>query len=262
MPIRLGAVGYLNARPLVEGLHRQADRFALRFDPPSTCAALLASGRVDLGMIPSIELLADATYRVVPGVAIVSRGPVASVAVFSKGPIDAVRSIAVDTSSRTSVALLRILCARWFDINPSLPARPPDLRAMLTECDAALLIGDAALFNDHEAEGLRKIDLGEAWSAMTGLPFVYAFWAGRPGAVGPAEVEALQAARDLGSRRLDAIARAYCEEAGYSIETGARYLRDCIQFSLGHEELAGLARFLEEACAIGLAPGPPEVRFY
>src|SRR6266545_2705605 len=118
MPIRLGAVSFLNTRPLVYGLDRQAERFSVRFDVPSRCAALLRENQVDLGLIPSIEYLRSADYRIVPGVAIGAAGPVASVALFSRRQTDDIRTIALDTSSRTSVALLKILCAKWFGIQP------------------------------------------------------------------------------------------------------------------------------------------------
>ena len=153
---------------------------------PARCAELLHANEVDLGLIPSIEYPGH-DYRIVPGVSIASDGPVASVAIFSKVPTEKIRSIALDTSSRTSIALLRVLCARWFDIEPRLERMPPDLGRMIGECDAALVIGDNALFIDHDALGLEKVDLGEEWIGMTGLPFVYAFWAGRPGVVGAAD---------------------------------------------------------------------------
>jgi len=123
-PVRLGAVAYLNARPLVYGLEIRTDLFALRFDVPSKCAALLHEGSIDLGMIPSIEYLQSDAYRIVPDLAIVSRGAVASVALFTTRPVRDVRSIAMDSSSRTSVALVRILCgAARCSFRPTPPAQ-------------------------------------------------------------------------------------------------------------------------------------------
>ena len=147
--IRLGAVDYLNARPLVHGLDRRTDLFALRFDAPSTCATLLHEGAVDVGMIPSIEFQRGvAPYLIVDGMGIVSDGPVASVALFSARPLVEIRSIAVDTSSRTSTGLLRVLCRESFDIEPEFVPMPPAIDAMLERCDAALVIGDPALYLD------------------------------------------------------------------------------------------------------------------
>ena len=118
-----------------------------------------------------------------PGVGIGSRGPVASVALYTQKPIGEIRHIALDTSSRTSVTLIQVLCRHHFHINPSFVPHGPDLAAMTTACDAGLLIGDPAFDADHDALGLRKIDLGEVWTAMTGLPFIYAAWTGRPAGV-------------------------------------------------------------------------------
>ena len=151
-PVRLGAVGYLNARPLVFGLDR-SPRFDLRYDLPSECARLLHAGDIDLGLIPSIEYLRGDSYRIVPDLAIASRGPVASVALFTTRPMSDVRSIVMDTSSRTSVALVRVLCARLFKIEPAIEAHSPDLNAMLERGDAALIIGDNALVWDPERAG-------------------------------------------------------------------------------------------------------------
>src|ERR1051325_10667348 len=146
--IRLGAVGYLNARPRVHGLDR-SPQFALRYDVPSECARLLHEGAIDVGLIPSIEYLRGGPYRIVPDLAIASRGPVASVAIYTTRPMRDVRSIALDTSSRTSVALVSVLCARLFNIQPALERRGPDLEDMLEHCDAALIIGDNALLLEH-----------------------------------------------------------------------------------------------------------------
>ena len=244
-PVRLGAVDYLNARPLVYGLELRNDLFSLRFDVPSKCAALLHEGSIDVGMIPSIEFARGHDYRIVPGVGIVSEGPVASVAVFTTTPITAIRSIAVDTSSRTSQALLRVLCVERFGIDPEFHPMAPDADAMLRRSDAALLIGDPALFLDYERMGAEKIDLGEQWTAMTGLPFVWAFWAGRPAALNATAVHALQTARDAGVAASDSIAAAYC--GPQRAERGSRYLRDNIGYTLGDREHAGLQQYYDFA---------------
>jgi chorismate dehydratase len=241
-PIRIGAVGYLNARPLVYGLELMPERFSVRFDVPSKCAALLHGNSIDVGMIPSIEYLrGHDVYCIVPDIGIVSDGLVASVALFASKPVDEIRTIAADTSSRTSTVLLRILCYEDLAIDPTFVPMVPDATSMLTQCDAALLIGDPALFLEHESAGLRKIDLGERWTALTGLPFVWAFWAGRPGVLGPADVGALLSARDGGVMSSDRIADEYCGPG--RAELGQAYLRENIRYSLGARERAGLARY-------------------
>ncbi|MBI4486456.1 MAG: menaquinone biosynthesis protein, partial [Acidobacteria bacterium] len=289
--------------------------------------------------IPSIEYLRGGPYRVVPDLAIASRGPVASVALFTTRPMADVRSIAVDTSSRTSIALVRVLCARVYKIAPAIEMRRPDLHGMLEQCDAALIIGDRALFldpatvrlppsplsgfhlrhfrgsggqvgatrkpdttvdhvrlvSDIDQPGsgsvrlppsrealadrrslggggqpdlekvhpdLEKIDLGEAWTALTGLPFVYAFWAGRPDALTAADVVVLQRARDEGVRHPEELARALFPDDPGRQAIGARYLRDNIKYVLGAEERAGLDTFYRYAAEAGLVETAAPLRFY
>jgi chorismate dehydratase len=243
--VRLGAVDYLNARPLIYGLELRSDLFSLRFDVPSKCAALLHDGSIDVGMIPSIEYVRGRDYRIVPGVGIVSDGPVASVALFTTRPLDTIRSIAADTSSRTSYALLKILCVERFGIDPDFQPMAPDPEAMLHRCDAALLIGDPALFLDHQRLGANRIDLGEEWTSLTALPFVWAFWAGRRDALSGDAVDVLISARDRGVAASDEVATAYCgpERA----ERGRAYLRENIQYTVGSREQAGLMKYYELA---------------
>jgi chorismate dehydratase len=260
--IRLGAVGYLNARPLVHGLDRRADRFAVQFAVPSACAALLHAGRVDLGLIPSIEYLSRVDYLIVPDIGIVSEGPVQSVALFTRRRVSAIRSIAVDSSSRASVALLRVLCATRFGIHPEFMSHQPDLPAMLERADAALLIGDEALFLDTNTHGVSKIDLGTEWTQMTGLPFVYAFWAGRQNVVDKEAAAALQNARREGIAAIDQIARDYTEGDPADSAKAAAYLRENITFDLGERERAGLRRFFELAASLRIVDHAGELRFY
>lgn len=261
VPIRLGAVSYLNTRPLVHGLEHETDRFTLRFDVPAKCAELLHANAVDLGLIPSIEY-PGRDYRIVPDLSIASDGPVASVAIFTKVPTERIRSIALDVSSRTSIALLRVLCARWFAIEPALIAMAPDVTRMLGQCDAALVIGDNALFMDHDALGVEKVDLGEEWIGMTGLPFVYAFWAGRPGIVSAADAAALQQARDRGMMATAAIGRELFPDSPAKAALADRYLRENVKYALGEAEVAGLRRFYELAAEVGVLDRTEPIQFY
>jgi chorismate dehydratase len=132
----------------------------------------------------------------------------------------------------------------------------PSIDEMIASCDAALLIGDPALFLDHQARGLTKIDLGAEWRSMTGLPFVYAFWAGREGAVDPDGIRRLQCARDEGVQHPDEIAAAYSPGDARCTGIGAEYLRDNMQYGLGEPERAAIARYYHEAAALGLIPAP------
>jgi chorismate dehydratase len=260
-PIRLGAVAYLNARPLVYGLELRSALFSLRFDTPSKCAALLHENAIDIGMIPSVEYLrGHDPYRIVPGLAIASDGPVVSVALFCGTPMGAIRTIAADTSSRTSNALLRILCIERFGIDPELVPMPPDPEGMLRRCDAALLIGDPALFLDARAAGVEKVDLGAEWTSMTGLPFVWAFWAARDEMVPPAALDALTLARDEGVLASDRIADGYCGPERASLCRS--YLKDNIQYRLGEREQAGLRRFYELASQHEVAGALRPIAFF
>jgi chorismate dehydratase len=259
--LRLGAVGYLNARPLVYGLDRKP-RFDLRYDVPSECARLLHDGSIDVGLIPSIEYLrGPGPYALVPGPAVTSRGPVASVAVYTRVEPKDIRSIAMDSSSKTSVALATVMLRRSFGVAPEAVSMAPDLESMLARADAALIIGDNALFLDpHSA--IQKMDLGELWTESTGLPFVYAFWTGWPDAVTADDVEALQQARDEGVAHAEHVARAYYPDDPASQAVAARYLRDNIRYFLGQEELEGLQTFYRYAAELDLVAYDGTLRFY
>ena len=260
--VRVGAVTYLNARPLVYGLER-SDRFQIRYDVPAECARLLHARETDVGLIPSIEYLrGPRPYAIVPGPAVTSRGPVASVAIFTRREMRDVRTIAMDTSSRTSVALSTVMLRRRFGIAPEPVHMPPDLNAMLRRADAALIIGDIALYLAHQMEGVRKIDLGEEWTAMTGLPFVYACWTGWPDALDRADVAALQRARDEGVAQSDAVAAAYHPDDTRKQAVARRYLRDNIRYFLGQDELEGLKTFYSYAAELGLVSFDGKLRFY
>jgi len=260
--IRLGAVGYLNARPLTWALDRSPDRWQVRYDLPSACATLLHRGETDLGLIPSIEYLQSPDYRFVPGVGIGSRGQIASVALYTSVPVDRIHRIALDTSSRTSVALIKVLCHHHFRIAPEFVPHGPDLAAMTRECDAGLLIGDPAFDADHEALGLTKVDLGEQWTALTGLPFIYAAWTGRPGAVTDRDVRALQDAQAEGVASRRAIADEYGRGDEARAGRAELYLRDNVRYGLGQDEAAGLQRFLDYAADLGLAPQRRTLEFF
>ena len=255
--VRLGAVSYLNSEPHVHGLERDP-AFRLEREVPSRVARRLHAGEVDLGLVPSIEY-AFGDYAIVPGAAVGSRGPVRSVCLFHHGPLERVRRVALDTSSRTSAALVRILLRERLGRDPQYVPMGPDLVDMLAVADAALLIGDPAL--DHEAE-VSRLDLGEAWSRLTGLPFVYAFWAGRAGAVSATGVRRLQSALSAGLGALPEIAVRYAAGDPVRAAKYETYLRENIVYRLGEDEQAGLREFFRRAHALSLIPAVPELRFH
>lgn len=264
MTARLGAVGFLNARPLVDSLESNP-AFEVSFSVPSVCADQLRCHQVDVGLIPAIEYARSSDpYHLLPHLAIVSKGEVLTVRLFCTRPVAEIRKVALDTSSLTSVALVRILLVEKFGVEPEFIEAPPNLNAMLDQADAALLIGDS-VFRVLESE-VESVDLGRAWTEHTGLPFVYAFWAGRAGALSVAEAAALVSAGRAGRKRIPQIARQFAEQTGPATEAETqlyeRYLREHICFDLAAEELAGLRRFYELAHAHHLIEAIPELRFF
>ena len=265
MMVRLGAVGYLNARPLVYGLERSL-RFLVRYDVPSTCASLLHEGVIDVGLIPSIEYLRGGPYAIVPDLAIASRGPVASVLLFTSRPMSDVRSIAMDVSSRTSVALVRVLCARLFKISPKIEPAGPDLTvdARAVRCRAdhrrqralppAQSRAPAADRGDRPRPGLDGPDRAAVRLRLLGR-------ASRMPS-NPDDVEALQRTRDAGVAASDDVACAYLRDMPERQALGMRYLRDNIKYHLGTEERAGLELFFRYAAETDVAPPSGGLRFF
>ncbi|HTV03098.1 MAG TPA: menaquinone biosynthesis protein [Luteitalea sp.] len=256
---RIGAVGFLNARPLTRGL-AEDPQVSVRFDVPSECARLLHAGEIDLGLVPAIELLrGPVTYDIVPGLAIGCDGPVNSVALFTRRPIAEVTSVALDISSRSSVALFRVLAQHHFAIDPAYVDAPPDLGPMLEVADAALLIGDPALRAPWQELGLEKHDLGAAWKTLTGLPFVFAVWAAWPGQATADVVNRLEAARRDGTTAIPLLAAEEAEAGGGDAARLEQYLRRNIRYDLDDEALRGLSRYLTLAAQAGLVDARPEV---
>jgi chorismate dehydratase len=255
--LRLGAVSYLNAEPSVHGLEGEPG-FRVERDLPSRVAERLHAGEVELGLVPSIEY-AFGRYAIVPGIAIASRGPVRSVCLFHRGPLERVRRVALDTSSRASAGLVRVLLHARLGRDPVYVPMAPGLDAMLAEADAALLIGDPALDLESDVEHL---DLGEEWTRLTGLPFVYAFWAGPARAVSPAGVKRLQQALAAGLGSLGEIAARQAHGNPARAAKYEAYLRDNIVYRLGEAEQVGLLEFFRRAHALALVPAVPELRFH
>jgi cyclic dehypoxanthinyl futalosine synthase len=264
--IRIAAVSFLNTRPITYGLERGLgeDRFELSFELPSRCAELLAAGEVDVGLIP-VAAYAESPVelRAVPGVAIASLGPVRTVLLVSERPWDELEEIALDGASRSSAALLKLLC-RERGLAPRFREIPHD--AVLDAASGrtgALVIGDAAF-----AAGERYphvVDLAQAWRESTGLPFVFAVWAGRPDVLGRDELGILQQSLSEGMIHRAEIARAWSEGGhGHHAEPDfyERYLTENIRYRLGSEELSGVAAFFDRGHAAGLFPERARLRLY
>lgn len=252
--LRVGAVNYLNSKPLVERLADFAPSIALSLDLPSRLADRMAAGELDVGLIPVVEFFRGDGYTFVPNIAIASRGPVLSVTLFSRVPWPEIRSVALDEGSRTSAALTRILLRKRHGLNPRFEPLPIDAPAEDADTDAVLLIGDRAMRACLPGHPF-AYDLGEEWTTWTGLPMVYAVWAVRGGVdLGAAEA-GFHRAKEHGLSRAGVIAQREAPALGLDAGFCRRYLTNIIRYNLGPAELAGLKKYHELAAELGLAPG-------
>lgn len=263
MGVRLGVVSYLNTKPLVDALERRtlAHDFELVYDVPSICADKLHEGQTDVALIPAAEIgRGKENYFVVPQVGIISKGAVRSVfVVLNKDPQD-VKTLALDQSSRTSVVLSQIILARQFGCRPEVFVQPPHLDTMLSQADAALFIGDPAL--ELDLDRYRVLDLGTLWTQMTGLPFVYACWTGRAGALSGEEAAQLVAAKHLGQKNVAHIASQYAKTHALTADFYETYLTRYILHDLDDDALEGLRRYYVYGAEIGLIKTIPDIQFY
>ena len=241
---RVCAVSYLNTVPLVWGFVKGPlrDRFDLTFALPSECAEQLRAGDADIGIVPVAEL-PSLGLKVIRGTGIACRGAVRSILLVSKKPPHAIRTLAADSGSRTSVALAQIVLEQRYGSEPEVITHPADLDRMLARADAALLIGDPALRLDPTALPYHVLDLGAEWIQLTGLPMVFAVWAGRPEIVTP-DLDAVFAESYAYGRANFAEIAAEAEARGIPAELAMRYLTGHIVFELGVREYEGMGRFL------------------
>jgi chorismate dehydratase len=252
-PLRIGAVNYLNSKPLIEGLADLAPQTELVLDFPSRLADRLSAGTLDVALVPSIACLLEPDYEVVCDACVAARGPVLSVKLYFRKSPRAVRRLALDAGSRTSATLARILLAERFGVQPELEPLPLDLSTAGTDADAVLLIGDRAIHPPTEPF-LLTWDLGEEWTNWTGLPFVFAMWGTQKGTDLGRVGEVLSAARDLGVRNVAAIARREAPRLGISEQVTIDYLTKNLYYRLGAAEREGLARFHDLAVKQKIAP--------
>jgi chorismate dehydratase len=260
-PLRVGAVNYLNTKPLIERLTDFAPNIELTLDLPSRLADRMANAELDVGLIPIIEFFRGDNYSFVSNIAIGSRGPVLSVTLFSRVPWPEIRTVALDEGSRTSSTLSQILLRKRYGIHPEVRPLPIDSPAENLSTDAVLLIGDRAM--RACLPGYRfAYDLGEEWTEWTGLPMVYAVWAIR----GDTELEeaekAFHRAKEYGLARAGEIAQREAPALGLDPGYCRRYLTNIIRYDLGPAELAGLKKFHQLAVELGLAPQGAKLDFH
>jgi chorismate dehydratase len=255
-PIRVGAVSYLNAKPLYYRLCEFAPEVRLSIDVPSKLAEQLADGSLDVALIPSVEYLrgVEMGYQIVPGFAIAARGPVRSVKLFGRMPWEQVERLALDAGSRTSQALAQIWLDARHGVRPAVVEELPlGVSALESTADAVLVIGDRAMKVPHEP--FREVvDLAEAWVALTKLPCVFALWVTRAGVDLGGLPEALERSRTEGLVHAADLAATHGPRLGLDVTTCYDYLTRVLSYDLGETEIAGLKMFAGLAAKLGLAP--------
>lgn len=261
--IRIGAVSYLNTRPLIYGLQeRLGNAGKLTLALPSVLADDLRAGRLDVALIPSVEFFRGSEYRIVSDAAIACRGPVWSVRLLSRVPVPNIRRLALDEGSRTSAAMVKILLWEMYGLLPETVQLPIDCAAESIDADAILMIGDRAM---HPERGVycEIWDLGDRWCRWTELPFVFAMWVARTSitsldpfkTIGMERLaEVLEACRDEGLAHLEAIAQQESAAHGLTKEDLHRYFAENLHFRLGPGERSGLDAFRQKALKLGLVP--------
>jgi len=256
--LRIGAVQYLNSRPLIECLPDLFPEAEIVADVPSRLADGLSEGRFDVALVPSVETLRLPGTRVVSDACVACNGPVRSVKLFGRVPPERITTLALDEGSRTSAALARILLQDRYGIEPRLQPLPIGAAVEEFSADAAVVIGDRAMA-PVGGEFAFVWDLGAEWLDRTGLPFVFAMWTAGPNV----DVDGLQQpfaeARDRGVQRCGEIARREAAGLQISEEDCLSYLQEALVFRLGRRQREGLLRFGRLAVSHGLAP--KEARF-
>lgn len=277
--LRIGAVSYLNTVPLVHELPRLAPNDQLLLDLPSRLADRLARGQLDVALIPIIEVALGDDYTIVSDACIGCCGPVWSVKLLSRRPLEEIRTVALDEGSRTSVALTKLLLQRKLGLRPEYSPLPMSADYKLSNTDAVLVIGDRAmhrsaptsaksgpsseLARDTSAEEFPwQVDLGQAWNDWTGLPFVFAVWAARPGVECERLSQVLNISRDMGLAQTAELAKHHAARYDLSIGDCLRYFTEFLNYRLGADERKAMNLFCSWAAEEGLLPHPCELKYH
>ncbi len=254
--LRIGAVSYLNSKPLIEDLQGLCPDADLVLDVPSQLADDLATGDLDVALIPSVEAFLNPDYEVVSDACVATHGPVLSVKLYSRVHPGEIKTLALDEGSRTSAALSQIILSERYGVCPELQKLPLQKTTRDSDADAVLLIGDRAISPPDET--FHTVwDLGEEWVNWTGLPFVFAMWVTRQDTDLGEIPEKLSAARDLGLAEIERIATDGAQSLDLEYETLLDYLTKNLHFRLGDSERAGLKLFQELAADFGFAGDAP-----
>jgi len=259
---RIGAVEYLNATPLVWGLERLLPGCRLILDVPSALGRGLAAGEFDVALIPVAAYLHGVGSDIVWDVAIASPGAVGTVKLFAKCWLNEIRTLALDRASLTSALLTRAALSALHGVHPLCVEVAADLKRVLSEADAAVVIGqDALLAGAQPPEATVVVDLGELWVSWQGLPLVTAVWVFGAGRSAPHVAKALREARDAGVAAIQEIAEAEWARRGLSREVVAHYLGEMLDFRLGPEHVQSVLRYREVLVKEGLLGKERELTF-
>ena len=260
-PLRVSVVRYLNSVPLIWGmLHgEQQDKFELQLTVPSGCAESVRRRQADAGIIPSIEYQRLDHAQILPGMSIASKHQARSVLLFSKAPLANVQTVALDHSSRTSAALLRILMRKFYSRRVTFSSAAPQPEEMLKHADAALVIGDPAL--TYTGKVAEVHDLAAEWRKFTGLPFVFALWVGHDDVHLSRYHADFAASLEFGLAHLGDIAAEYAPKLGMTASAVKVYLSESIDYSLDEENRQGLRLFYKLAREAGIIPIEKDLRF-
>lgn len=253
---RVGAVSYLNAQPLVDGLDRR--RITLSYDVPAALSAALSDQTVDVALVPVVDVLRSRDWTLISDACIGCDGPTMTVRVFAQQPPETLDTLCVDTDSHTSVALARVLWRNHFDRELEvIPLAGRDAR----EQPAVLLIGDKVMQFPADTFGYH-VDLGELWHQYTCLPFMFAAWATRPAiATNDWLATELSQARDRGVARAAEIAEQQADARAWPVAAAREYLTRCLRFRIDERMRAGATRFAAECMRLGLVPDNATVRW-
>jgi chorismate dehydratase len=245
--LRIAASSYLNTAPLIWSFIHGSQREAVELftdTAPARCAEMLSHGEVDAALVPVIEYLRIPGIAIVPGVCVGSKSAVKSVVIATRlNNLKKVRSVALDNSSRTSVALVKIIFREFLGFEPEWKTSEPDLKSMLRQADAALIIGDPAMKIPRDQ--FRVFDLATMWHEFTGYGFVFAMWMVRADATEKVRAIDFAVARDEGLAHLDEIAAQNESPLGISRDEIKDYLTENIAFRMDEEMEKGLELYFE-----------------
>lgn len=259
--MRIGSVPYLNAKPQVDWFHSpECDSdAALTYAVPSRLAEQLRADELDVANVSIFEALQNPELIIIPGISISAYSAVKSVRLFSRVPIEQIQTVALDTSSLTSNALVQILLRESFGLSPRYVHHAPDLEAMLSQFDAGLIIGDLKLFD--LMPGTVVYDLGQGWHNLTGLPFVYACWLAREDRASEDMTRVLTNAKTWGLSRLEELAAKWADRMNLPLDRCLNYLIHVMNYDLTPEQMEGLRTYQQKCHEHGLLSAIHPLRF-